>query len=259
MAEHDSGTRIAKGPLLSAEAVLLRAVDYRDTDRILTLFTREHGILSAVARGAKGSKRRFQGVLEPYTLLHVELEHARSDLFTLKRAEVRTVLGGILADLDRMRAGAGALRLVRELCAPRMVEPALFLALVQYLTLVEHMGDQDRGALLVFSLRLLGLTGHRLGLTRCGRSGEEVPEGRSAYFEPSVGSVVSRRFGGGPILLGGALRARLDRAQGESWLDEAQLPFEPQDLAVARSALRAFLQLQAQSDVGACLFPEPTV
>jgi DNA repair protein RecO (recombination protein O) len=245
------------GTLLAAEAVLLRAVDYRDTDRILTLFTREHGIVSAVARGAKGSKRRFQGVLEPYTLLHVELEYSRGELFTLKRAEVRSVLAGILSDLDRMQAGAGALRLVRELCAPRLAEPALFLALVQYLTLVEHRGDRERGALLVFALRLLALTGHRLGLTRCGRSGHEVPAGRPAYFEPSVGSVVSRRFGGGPFLLGGSVRERLDRAQGDAWLVEAQLPFEPQELAVARSALRAFMQLQAQSDVGACLFPEP--
>jgi DNA repair protein RecO (recombination protein O) len=105
--------------LTATDALLLRAVDYRDADRIVTLFTRELGVVSALARGAKGSRRRFSGVLEPYALLRVELEGGRGDLYTLKRAELAQVWSGVLGDFDRIQAGAAALRLVRELCGPR--------------------------------------------------------------------------------------------------------------------------------------------
>ena len=43
----------------TTDALLLRAVDYRDADRVCTFFTHELGMVSAIARGAKSSKRRF--------------------------------------------------------------------------------------------------------------------------------------------------------------------------------------------------------
>jgi DNA repair protein RecO (recombination protein O) len=241
--------------LTATDALLLRAVDYRDADRILTLFTRELGVVSALARGAKGSRRRFSGVLEPYALLRVELETGRGDLYTLKRAELAQVWSGVLGDFDRIQAGAAALRLVRELCGPRSADPELFLALLQYLTLLDHLGDPARSALLLFAVQLLSRVGLGLGLTRCGRSGELVPPGRPAYFDPEVGAVVAARLGGGPVLLPGELRERLVRAQEGAWLDEARLPFGEGELAAARAALSAFIARHAPSDVGACLFP----
>lgn len=241
--------------LTATDALLLRAVDYRDADRILTLFSRELGVVSALARGAKGSRRRFSGVLEPYALLRVELESGRGDLFTLKRAELGQVWRGVLGDLDRIEAGAASLRLVRELCGPRSPDPALFLALLQYLTLLDHVGDPARSALVLFVVHLLSRVGLALGLTRCGRSGEPVPPGRPAYFDPEVGAVVAAHLGGGPVLLPGELRERLVRAQGPAWLDEARQPLSDAELAAARAALSAFIARHAPSDVGACLFP----
>ena len=43
----------------------------------MTLFSRERGKLSAFARGARSSRRRFGGALEPFTLLAAELDRAR--------------------------------------------------------------------------------------------------------------------------------------------------------------------------------------
>ena len=40
-------------------AIVLRARDYSESDRIVTLLTRDMGKLSGIARGAKASRRRF--------------------------------------------------------------------------------------------------------------------------------------------------------------------------------------------------------
>ena len=42
-------------------AVIVRAVDYGEADRVVTLLTRARGKVSAIARGARKSRRRFAG------------------------------------------------------------------------------------------------------------------------------------------------------------------------------------------------------
>ncbi|HSM92508.1 MAG TPA: DNA repair protein RecO, partial [Anaeromyxobacteraceae bacterium] len=58
---------------LKVEGIVLRVVDYGESDRIVTLLTRERGKVGAYARGARASRRRFPGLLEPFTLLSAEL------------------------------------------------------------------------------------------------------------------------------------------------------------------------------------------
>jgi DNA repair protein RecO (recombination protein O) len=238
---------------LVTDALLLRATDYRDADRIVTLFTRDAGKLSALARGARGSKRRFAGSLEPYSVIRVELEEGRGELLTLKRADLKLPFVQLLSELDRMDAAAGALALVREAHAPRVLDPELFVGAVQYLTVVDHEGDPQRSLLLAFALRVLALMGIAPRLAECGRSGSPVPADKSAYFDPALGAVVSRRHGGGPFLFSAETRARLMTAQTSEWLDRA--PWPPDELATARAAIAAFLSTHAKDDLGSRLYP----
>src|SRR6516164_812840 len=58
-------------PLKQSEAIVLRTYPLRESDLLVTLFTRAEGKLKGVARAAKKSKRRFGGALEPLTLVRV--------------------------------------------------------------------------------------------------------------------------------------------------------------------------------------------
>lgn len=236
------------------DALLLRAVDYRDADRIVTLFTRGAGKLSAVARGARGSKRRFAGALEPYAVIRVELEPSRGELYTLKRAELQQPFPSILGELARMESAGAALALVREAHPNAVIDEALFLCTLQYLTVVEYEGDPQRKLLLGFAMRVLALVGLSPRLDTCGRSGEPVPSDRSAYFDPVLGAVVARRFGGGPFLLPAALRARLIALQGEGFIQQARAPWSGPELELARAALAAFMRAHFAEELAARLF-----
>ncbi|MFT3927250.1 MAG: DNA repair protein RecO [Myxococcales bacterium] len=250
-----TGARTSSSGGQACEALLMRAVDYRDSDRVVTLFTQELGKLSALARGARSSKRRFAGALEPYAVIRVELTPSRGELWNLGAASISRSFPGILQDLARMEVAAAALLLVRETQPPREPDPALFLALVQYLTLVDVAGDATRVGLLAFALRALARLGLAPRLDACGRSGERVPEERPAYFDPALGSVVARKFGGGPFLLSAVVRHRLMLAQGDGWLAIAREEWEPEELSLARAALAAFVAAHVPGDVGARLFP----
>ena len=56
-------------PLKQSEAIVLRTYPLRESDLLVTLFTRVDGKVKGVARAAKKSKRRFGGALEPLTLV----------------------------------------------------------------------------------------------------------------------------------------------------------------------------------------------
>src|SRR5260370_4976835 len=59
----------------STPAIVLRARDYADSDRIVTLLTLNAGKLSGIAKGAKASRYRFERKLEPFS--HVVLHFRR--------------------------------------------------------------------------------------------------------------------------------------------------------------------------------------
>ena len=86
--------------LVSTDAIILQAYAYGDTSRILRLLTRAHGLQSVIAKGAKGPRSRFGGVLEPFVegIATFQLRDGR-DLHTLSGFELlraRQALGGEL-------------------------------------------------------------------------------------------------------------------------------------------------------------------
>ena len=55
--------------VIETESIVLRSFDLSDADRIAVLLTEDHGIVRAVAKGAKRLKSRFGSGLEPLSLV----------------------------------------------------------------------------------------------------------------------------------------------------------------------------------------------
>ena len=75
--------------LKESEAIVLRTYPLRESDLLVTLFTRLEGKVKGVARAAKKSKRRFGGALEPLTYVRVYYDdRERQELARLDSCEV---------------------------------------------------------------------------------------------------------------------------------------------------------------------------
>lgn len=221
------------------DAFVLRATDYRDADRIMTLLTRRFGRISAVARSARRSRKRFGGRLEACMHLDVGLQFGRGDLATLTDANVVEAHLGILQALPRMRGAGAGLELVRLVAPERAEDQRLFDTLAEFLTLIESVEpDQAPSTVIAFSARALALSGLTPGLDACGVSGRRCPEGQSALFDPGRGTIVSREAGGGPILLSGGTRTQLIRSLGDDWRNAV---FNAAERTQASEALWAFV------------------
>jgi DNA repair protein RecO (recombination protein O) len=76
-------------PHVSSTAIMLRAIEHGDYDKIITFFTLKRGKVSLIAKGAKKSIKRFVGVLELFSVLNLVWSFGRGrGLPILKEASV---------------------------------------------------------------------------------------------------------------------------------------------------------------------------
>jgi DNA repair protein RecO (recombination protein O) len=164
---------------LSTPAIVLRAVNYGEADRIVTLFGRDTGRLSALARAARKSQRRFAGGLGLCAVGVASLrERAGADLLILESFDATAAHAVLGSDVARM---------VTKLCAPRQVEAAVYDWLADFLA---HLDAEGASAerLRVFELGLLGALGFGPVVDRCVACGDA---GAKAYrWDPDRGGAV---------------------------------------------------------------------
>lgn len=217
------------------DAILLRSVDYRDSDRIVTLLTPAHGKVSALARGARSSRRRFAGALQPCCVIDAEVAPGRGQLARLAQARVRRSFPGILASLRKMAIAGAGMELVREMTAEGEPEARPFDACESFLEALDEAAEARDELLIAFHARVLALVGLAPGLDTCASCGKRAAAGQAARFDPVRGAVVCVACGGGPLLLSGGTRARIAAASSGDWA--TQIEWEARERAQARAIL----------------------
>jgi catechol 2,3-dioxygenase-like lactoylglutathione lyase family enzyme len=164
---------------LTTPAIVLRVVNYGEADRIVTLFGRDTGRLSALARGARKSQRRFAGGLGLCALGTAAVrERAGAELGTLERFDATESYPALGSDVARMAHAAYAAELVGKLCAPHQVEVAVFDWLVAFLRLLDADGASAE-RLRVFEIGLLSGLGFGPVLDTCATCGGDSFGGRA--------------------------------------------------------------------------------
>ena len=104
-------------PLYRDEAVVLRTQKLGEADRIVTLLTRHHGRVRAVAKGVRRTGSRFGARVEPFSHVDLQLYEGRS-LDTVTQAETLEPYGErIAADYGRYTAGTAVLETAERLSA----------------------------------------------------------------------------------------------------------------------------------------------
>ena len=97
------------------DGIVLRTVQYRDHDVIVELLTAEEGRLSAIARGAKKSRKRYGAALELGNRVRLEFGRSGKNLRSIGTIDVTKPSKAVRSDLDRFHQLAYALELTARL------------------------------------------------------------------------------------------------------------------------------------------------
>jgi len=230
---------------LKVQAVVLRTVDHGESDRVVTLLARGHGKLAAFARGARASKRRFSGALEPFTLLTAELAGrggVGDRLLRLDSVSPERAFQSIRGDLARIACAAYAVEVARELTRDREPHDELFDLLVDYLGRLDDAPARP-AALRAFELAALAATGFQPRLDGCARCGEALT-GEGLSFAPADGGALCGRCaatGAGALPLSAGTLAALLRLQAGG-LAAGDEPLADRPARESRELLGRFLE-----------------
>ncbi len=174
-------------------AIVLRARDYAESDRIVTLLTRDYGKISGIGKGAKASRHRFERKLEPFS--HVMLHFRRrphGQLVFITRAEASDLTQfQIEDDLGRIALGTYMLELTETLTAEAGDAADAYRSLASALAALSTR-SADAALRQAFELRALGWAGFGLEFARC-RVCSNAADTDALYFVVGRGGVVCAR------------------------------------------------------------------
>jgi DNA repair protein RecO (recombination protein O) len=179
------------GRSLRTEAIVLRSIRYGEGDRILHLYTPDHGRLGAIAKGARRTRSRFGARLEPFfhlQLLLYQSDPPRSDLRTVTSAETLDPHGPLRERAASLDAASRACDAVARMFESGDPSPPVFHLLANELRLLDadeaHAGTAHQ---LAFRLKLLLAGGFTPQLAACASCGERE---HLSGFSGAAGGVV---------------------------------------------------------------------
>ena len=157
-------------PLYRDQGVVLRTQKLGEADRIITLFTKEHGRIKAVAKGVRRTKSRFGARLEPASYVDLQLYTGRT-FDTITQVVSIENYGDVLSSDYQSWTIASAILEAAERLTQAEHEPAL----QQYLLVtgsLKVLAERRYDASLIldaYLLRSLAVAGYAPSLTDCSR------------------------------------------------------------------------------------------
>jgi DNA repair protein RecO (recombination protein O) len=178
-----------------SHAIILKVTSHGESDKIVTLYSPDLGKITAIAKGAKRSKKRFVNKLEPFTLLHIFYRTPqRGSLFFLSEAELINAYLSLRTSYPRYITAMFINELVQRFCGEHDPDPAVFTLLNWAFDSLKNANPPDKTATL-FLLRLLGFCGYQPQLDGCSSCHRPLEQTKSKNFTlyPGNGSLVCAR------------------------------------------------------------------
>jgi len=182
-------------PTYRDEAVVLRTHKLGEADRIITLLSRRHGKIRAVAKGVRRTSSKFGGRLEPFSHIDAQFATGRTLDVVTQAVTLNAYTEPLGGDYTAYTTGQVILetadRLVQEEGEPSLQQYLLLVGALKALT--AGSSDGPRPATMImdsYLLRAVAVAGWAPSLSDCARCGAPGPH---EAFNPQSGGVVCRR------------------------------------------------------------------
>lgn len=160
-------------PQITTNAVVLRRADYRENDRMLTLFSPTLGRIDALSRGCRRQKSPLMAASEVFCAGEYVL-YTAGERMTVVSCQVQDTFYPLRSDFDRLAHGMYALELCAAAVQPDQENERLFLLLLRSLAHLAYSEIEPKRVTSVFLMGLTSLIGFRPHVGRCARCGAPV-------------------------------------------------------------------------------------
>lgn len=201
---------------IKVNALLIRATDYGENDKILTLLTAELGRISAGIKGVKKAGAKLRFAAQPFCFAEYILAE-RGGRYTVTQASECESFYELRCDVNKLYAASSVCEVASALSYDGDDAAHIFYAAVH--ALGQMCAGDESMELIRFLLFALGRSGYRIGLDRCTECGASLVGKDKMRFDLDTGSFTCWECGSGSGA-GGATYNVLRAAEGKSHLKE---------------------------------------
>ena len=173
-------------------AIVLRCRPFGESDKIVSLLTKNYGKIFGIAKGALRSRKRFVNSLEPFALVNLRFQdRPHSNLVFILTADLTFGYRQLVNNLESISHAAYLIEITDGLIGEREESSAVYQHLSDSLGYLEEYGTSQR-FLTLYELKLLRLVGYQPALDRCRRCAKAPLKGAAFawYFSPADGGIL---------------------------------------------------------------------
>jgi len=153
--------------MIRVDGIVIKSIDYGEAHRIIHIFTKEHGKISAIAMGAKKTKSKHSSTTQPLMLGCFVLYKKQASLGRINQSDIIYSFPKIRADLLLSTYAMYMVDLTDRVIEEEEVLPELYQLLVDTLYMIES-GYYDPEILVrIFELKVFSIRGYRPHLDSC--------------------------------------------------------------------------------------------
>lgn len=206
---------------LTTDAIVLHAFDYLETSRIVRLLTREAGVVSVLARGAKRSRARYGSGMDLYAegVAQISIKPQR-ELHNLNSLEVTRSRSGIAQDIGRFTSAAAISELLMRFVGEESGSHLFDVASHLFDELAQSSAEETLQVAVAGAWRLISALGLTPSLDICASCHSDIPADSDALFSHRAGGVLCSKCGS---LVAGVRRLPASaRAAINDWLEASR-------------------------------------
>lgn len=201
---------------IKVNAVTLRAADYNENDKILTLLTAEYGKITAGVKGVKKAGAKLKFTAQPFCFAEFVLAR-RGERYTVIGATETESFYDLRTDINKFYAASSAAEAALNLTYEGDGDIKIFYELIK--TFSKMCTDDERLALIKFLLFALKQSGYGISLENCTECGSPLLNAEKLRFDMAAGAFTCYDCGTGA----GASRVTynvLRKTEGKSYIQD---------------------------------------
>ncbi|MEN6635108.1 MAG: DNA repair protein RecO [Clostridiaceae bacterium] len=175
-------------PVICAEGIVTRYSNYRESDRILSIFTIQNGRIDAKARGCRKPQSPLVNACQPFVFGQFEIFTGK-ERATINACDIRETFYPIREDYERYSIGSVMLRLCHDAAPENEPNEALFSLLYHSLSFLAYGVSNPQDLFCCFLARYLNAIGYRPSITTCAQCGRDIRSDAIVRFSSRGGAV----------------------------------------------------------------------
>ena len=175
---------------IKTDAIVLRSIDYKDNDKLLTLFSPTLGKITAGARGVKKPKAKLSFAAQPFCFAEYVLAE-KAGRYTVTSAYMHESFYALRTDVTKFYAACAAAEVCNRILPENDETESTFIAFITFLKGVALGGEDPAEALVTFLLIALHEGGYPIDLGYLEETDGDI--GERLYFDFSDGRFSDER------------------------------------------------------------------